>query len=77
MNDENRAIHKRYFVDILQILLKVDTVKKIEESKKIENDPSKNDVFNTLKMSNQYVFFTGYITLRPERIGLWRTAALN
>jgi len=28
-------------------------------------------------MSNQYVRFTGYITLKPESIGLWRTIARN
>jgi len=28
-------------------------------------------------MSNQYVRFTGYMTLKPESMGLCRTTALN
>jgi len=28
-------------------------------------------------MSNQYVRFTGYITRRPDKIGLWRITALR
>ena len=28
-------------------------------------------------MSNQYVRFTGYMTLSPDSIGLWRTTALS
>jgi len=30
----------------------------------------------TLNISNQNVIFTGYNTLRPERIALWRTTPL-
>jgi len=28
-------------------------------------------------MSNQYVRFTGYMTLRPDKMGLWRMTALR
>jgi len=36
-----------------------------------------NTQYNTLYMSNQYERFTGYITLKPESIGLCKTTARN
>jgi hypothetical protein len=49
---------------------------KLDEMLVLKYDQEKRKLV-TLYMSNQYVCFTGYITLKPDKIGLCRTTALK
>ena len=69
MNHQNRATDLWNFVDVLQIQDKSDAGKYKKGVKKCK--------LVTLYMSNQYVCFTGYITLKPDKIGLCTTTALK